>query len=262
MRIYRILNKYEYRCFSKYQDITNYNQSEYNPCGMLFPENIDAYGKFFFFELEDIYNFVHHFSNATSNDAILELDIDRETALKYLLISDYYYVDPTKGSLKLTREEIENIPEDKRCLFVFNHYILELFLDHNLVGSKIKNGEYRIIPGQSILEYENHPNSYYETDRNPKALELACHLNKVREIRQDIRSAKYGLSDSSDRYYKLINGEVEPTEPEKLMLAKLKTLNENLSNAIEDTKAYFIEFAREHEKYMALVPVPEESQPE
>ena len=56
--------------------------------GMFFPDNVDRFGKFFFFEIEDIYNFVYNYTNATPNDVILELDIDRETALKYLSVAD------------------------------------------------------------------------------------------------------------------------------------------------------------------------------
>ena len=117
---------------------------------MLFPENNDRFGKFFFFELEDIYNFVYNYSNATPNDFIIELDIDRETALKYLTVADYSYFDPTKSGKKYTREEMENLGHLGYLFYTYTHAIPELFIDHNLINEKIGRGDYQLLPSASI----------------------------------------------------------------------------------------------------------------
>lgn len=243
MKIYRILDKDEYRCFVKYRSLFNPEQYDYVPTGMLFPENADRFGKFFFFELEDLYNFVVNYSNATLSDRILELEIDRETALKYLSTADYYFFDPSKSGKVLTDREIEKNWQLMKELYSCTHAVPELYIDHDLITEKIRAGEYRIIEPQS-MHYKDRPRAYFEKSRNPKTVELARRLKRVKRLRLRLEEIATLVAYST-----------------KATSEKLTVFKEELDDAIKSAADYFAEFAREHEKYMALVPAPER-QPE
>ncbi len=257
MKIFRILESDEYNYFLLKKSLFNAWQEMYCPEGMLFPENVDQYGKFFFFELEDLYNFVYNYSNATPNDYILELDIDRETALKYLSVANYYYFDPSRNNKAFTDEEIKNGGNLLKNLYSCSHAVPELFVNLDVVNRKIRKGEYTILSPETILKYTGRPISHYESNRNKKTLELAKRLDNVRKVRQKIRDA--GLE------IRILQSEDEDFECKKKLSKtekKLKACMDELESAKNDVISYFTEFAREHEKYMALVPAPEESQPE
>lgn len=256
MKIYRVLSKIEYENFLQNKSIFNPSQIRYSPSGMLFPENADPFGKFFFFELEDIYNFVYSFaSDEYGPDAvILELDIDRDTAMKYVAVADYIYHDPTKNIKKASQEELKKFRF--RQDFFYYHTIPELFVDHELVDSKIRNGECRIIPTDTILKYNSSHPSYYEAERNPKTLELAKKLDQIWRLRGRINELNFNITYYGS-FSEILNGEMEQAEAKQRALDELKSLSEKLDSLIEETKTFFKEFEREHEKYMALVPVSE-----
>lgn len=260
MKIYRILDKQEYKCLLNNQSLFNPDQAWYNPAGMFYPANIDRHGKFFFFEIEDIYNFVYNYTNATPDDMILQLDIDRETALKYLSVANYAYFDPTKSDEQFTMEEIENMGNEGDNSYTYNHAIPELFIGHDIINDKIQKGEYSILSPETLLKYENRPKSYYEAHRNPKTVELARRLNEVRQLKQEVNENRFVLNNF-DKFGEFEGGAVAPAQKERWLREKLECLEEKLKAATQETIDYFPEFCREHEKYMALVPIAE-SEPE
>ena len=224
---------------------------------MLFPENADKFGKFFFFELEDIFNFVQSYAGATPDDAILEIDISPETALNYVSVADYIYFDPTKSDENLSRDDIEAMENFEKYDYTYHHVIPELFINHNLIDAKIKSGDYHLISPDSILSFQKRPEAYFEKDRNPKTVELAKRLDEIWMLRLKINNLKAGFFDFSEECQKNSIEALKPVTDENQLAAELQRLTAELDSAIKGTISFFKDFAREHEKYMALVQVPE-----
>lgn len=236
MKIYRVLSNSEYKQFVEQKSIVDLDQSKFwfkkEQEYMLFPEYCDRFGKFFFFELEDLHQFVRYYNSWYDKEVILELDIDAETALKYLSFALYSYPDPT-----LTGYIFKSV----------DHYIPELFIDHEIIDDKIRRGDYRLIyPKQELQEF---PRCIYEGNRNSKLVELGKFLKKATLAKTYYTSrlkAHDGTTDFSRAESLGINMHdfSEPVDLEKL----IEVINE-LAIKI------FMDFAREHEKYMKLVPV-------
>ncbi len=237
MKIYRILAEPEYKCFLEHQSILNPIQHwKFQRENMLFPENFDSHGKFFFFELEDAFQFARFYECRTTKDIILELDIDFETALKYLSVANYRYPDPTK---------IHHGYAD--------HNIPELYLDHNVADEKIKRNEYRLI--NPMLELKGFP-KIYEGNRTPKIVELGNTIEKILPLKNSLSNNSI-LSFQISKYKELGITEFQNQKTDvDLTISREKA--ESLKNQLDSVaKGKFLEFVREHNKYMALVPVEE-----
>lgn len=242
MRIYRFLALPEYECFLKRKSLLDVNSTwaTFQASRMLFPENCDRYGKFFFFELEDAFQFARFYDNCSEMDKILELDIDPETALKFLSVAPYTYPDPP-------RDEYGPV----------EHYIPELYLNHRYVDEKIQRGEYRLI--SPTLELRGFPKDIYDSNRTPGFVELGKVLNKIIPIKNSLSG---NMLWSWDREGLEELGIDEFKRKKAIMSVHVSFIKAEKIKRQLDTiaKEKFRQFVREHEKYLALIPV-EERQP-
>lgn len=237
MKIYRILAEPEYKSFLEQHSILNPNQRwKFQRTHMIFPENFDKFGKFFFFELEDAFQFARFYESCTTKDMILELDIDSETALKYLSVAQYRYPDPAKNKHGYA-----------------DHNIPELYLEHGFVDEKIKRNEYRLI--NPMLELKGFP-KIYEGNRTPKIVELGNVLNKIIQLKPTLSNNTIWSFQISE--YKELGITEFQNEKTDVDLTISREKAESLKNQLESVaKGKFLEFVREHDKYMVLVPVNE-----
>lgn len=200
MKIFRALSKEEYDCLLNSNSLYYKHKTCLCSDWLLFQHSEDYdTGKYFFFTLEDTVNFTNHTDTYDSNSIIIEINIDKETAYKYLAYGKYCYGDYNTSN---------------NWTYNLMHCIPEVFLPYSFVEEKIKSNNFTLIQPQDRKNIKSASNK----NRLPEIITLGNLLAQIKGSQNYKEYCKQNSMKYTESIYYKTNFLEESRKLDKLLL--------------------------------------------